>query len=284
MDDKPIVPVPAPWRLKGTVYMVSFWCKAGNLPKQTYSPLERDSPFAAPESSGRHIGGLGQIQIIRYTESPIGPYDELIVCPGAFAYEKGDEKVRRTTKKNARITRIYVSQKYTCWNGRTNWNIPKHLAKFEWGELTDGSTSVKVYPHDTSGDVSEAQASDRPLFQATFQPIRWAPRFPFSLSWLKYIGFDASLVQPPLPAGDGAQGELPGTDRWARIMPAQSTRRAMVGWVDMSQRDDLGSMASTVEHENFWPGLGRWQVGVKLENADVDFGLGEYWDPPRTKL
>ncbi|KAI1335595.1 hypothetical protein F5Y15DRAFT_241400 [Xylariaceae sp. FL0016] len=282
MDDKPIVPVPPPWKLKGTIYLVSFWNKAGNLPEHTYSPLERDSSFSSPES-GKHLGGLSQIQIIRYTESPVGPYDELIVCPGFFSYEK-EVNGKRKSVKNLRISRIYVSQKYTCWNGRTNWNIPKHLARFAFDDLRDGSTRVKVFPHDTTGDLSESTASDKALFQATFQPIRWAPKFPLSLSLLSYIGFDATLVQPPLPEGQGSQNELPGTNRWCGIAPVESSRKSSLGWADMSQKDEDGAMVSDVAHENFWPNLGRWQLALKMENADIDFGEGMYWDPPRTKL
>ncbi|KAI0022604.1 hypothetical protein F4780DRAFT_186413 [Xylariomycetidae sp. FL0641] len=127
MGDKPIVPVPPPWKLKGTVYMMSFWNKAGNLPEHAYSPLERES-YSSPQN-GKHVGGLSQIQLIRYTSSPVGPYDELIICPGFFAYEKEEEDGKRKTDKKARITRIYVSQKYTCWNGRKKIRSFDHKAK-----------------------------------------------------------------------------------------------------------------------------------------------------------
>ncbi|KAI8635450.1 hypothetical protein F5Y19DRAFT_407830 [Xylariaceae sp. FL1651] len=230
------------------VAVVSFFSKAGKLPGHTYSPLERDSVYASPAASGEHQGGISQFQVIRYTESPVGPYDELIVCPGYFKYEK-EEGGRRKTKKNARISRIYVSQKYTCWNGRTNWNIPKHLARFEWEDLVDGATRVRVYPHDTTGDASESHPSDVPLFQATFKPMRWAPSFPFSLSWLQNLGFDLSLVQPPLPAGQGSQDELAGTDRWCKIIPEQSTKHARLAWADLSQKDEQGKVTSSVPHE-----------------------------------
>lgn len=116
MDDQPVAPVAPPWKLKGTVYMVNFYCKEGNLPEHAYSPLEGGSSFAGAES-GKHIGGFSQFQLIRYTESPVGPYDEFIISPGAFQYSV-EEGGRRKVKKNARITRIYVSQKHTCWNGR----------------------------------------------------------------------------------------------------------------------------------------------------------------------
>lgn len=90
------------------------------MPVIAYSPLEAKSPFADPAASGEHLGGLSQIQIIRYTDSPVGPYDELIVCPGFFAYEKDNDKGESKRMKNARVTRVYVSQKSTCWNGRTS--------------------------------------------------------------------------------------------------------------------------------------------------------------------
>lgn len=94
-----------------------------------------------------------------------------------------------------------------------DWNIPKHLARFDFQDLSDGSTKIRVYPHDTSSHPSEAQPSNVPFFQATVKPFRWAPAFPFSASWLGYAGIDISLVQPPLPQGNGSQDELPGTDK-----------------------------------------------------------------------
>ena len=116
MGDGPIVHVPAPWKLKGTMYIVNFYCRPGNLPDYAYSPLEKESSFAGAES-GKHVGGVGQFHFIRYTETPVGPYDELVIIPGNFQYDV-EEDGRRKAKKNVRITRIYVSQKYTCWNGR----------------------------------------------------------------------------------------------------------------------------------------------------------------------
>jgi hypothetical protein len=110
---------PSPWTLKGDVYMFAFWtssAQAKDLPSLTYSPLEGGSTFANPDGS-RPLGGLSMVQIIRYTESPVGPYDEMMVIPGFHSYVV-EENGRRVKKKNIRVTRIYVSQKYTCWNGR----------------------------------------------------------------------------------------------------------------------------------------------------------------------
>lgn len=64
------------------------------------------------------------MQIVRYSETPVGPYDELVIVPGDFEVpvlngsgsgEGNGEK--KKVKKNSRITGIWVSQKDTCWNG-----------------------------------------------------------------------------------------------------------------------------------------------------------------------
>lgn len=61
------------------------------------------------------------VQVIRYTDTPVGPYDELVVVPGSFGYRRetasGNRKIMKE-EKNQRATRVYVSQKQTCWNGR----------------------------------------------------------------------------------------------------------------------------------------------------------------------
>lgn len=63
------------------------------------------------------------VQIVRYTETPVGPYDELVFIPGDFDVPVlngtgGEgEGVKKKVRKNTRITGIWVSQKETCWNG-----------------------------------------------------------------------------------------------------------------------------------------------------------------------
>lgn len=48
--------------------------------------------------------------IVRYKETPVGPYDEVIWMPGYF-------EVPGTGRKHARITRIYVSSLESVFNG-----------------------------------------------------------------------------------------------------------------------------------------------------------------------
>ena len=107
--------VPPPWTLKATVYMFAFHVPSKQpLPAFAYSPLESQSIFS---SSTKFCGGLASVQVIRYTESPVGPYDEMLLVPGNFEYET-NEGGKAVKKRNLKVSRIYVSQKLTCYNGR----------------------------------------------------------------------------------------------------------------------------------------------------------------------
>jgi len=290
----PIPSAPAPWTLKGTVYHFLFYVtpsQAKNLPSMIYSPLEGGSSFAAAKA----VGGLGSIQIIRYSESPVGPYDEMVLTPGKFEYEIE----QGAPKRSLRVTRIYVSQKETCYNGRKNWSIPKHLARFEFNSLPRGSTEIKIYPHDTSGDITEARAAKTPFFSAVFKPIQYIPHFPISWGIAAYVGLDITLVQPPLPKGNGSQGELPGTEKWCKILPVEYSNKASIGWWDLKKstaprdpgeelteedgllanRDGvtIGDSASHLSFADWSSGIA-WSLGVKMEEATIVFDVGSHWD------
>jgi hypothetical protein len=114
-----------PWKLKATIYTFMTYVSSKNAQALAsdksflYSPLEARSAFA----TDKLVGGLAMVQVIRYTESPVGPYDEFLMTPGAFEYSvevQKNGKAEVVKKKNTRVTRIYVSQKDTCWNGRTS--------------------------------------------------------------------------------------------------------------------------------------------------------------------
>lgn len=161
-----------------------------------------------------------------------------------------------------------------------DWNIPKHLARFEWKDLPNGAKQCKVFPNDTSGDPTEASPSTTPLFQATFKTVPLVPSFPLSTKWFEYLGVDTSLVQPPVP--QGTQPEAVGTEQWCRSSSVQSASRTHLGWMDLRQRDEDGKLTGL--YENFWPGIGRWQLAVKMENSTFHIGEGKYWRGPRANL
>jgi hypothetical protein len=157
-----------------------------------------------------------------------------------------------------------------------DWNVPKHLAKFVWDHHPNGSTTIKIYPHDDPLNPDESQPSTRPFFQTTFKPMSLVPRFPFATSWADRLGFNTTLVMPPLPSGNGSYGELPSTDRWIKLETKQYCSRSTAGWYDVQQPD---SGAACGGHENFLPWLGRWQVGVKMEDALLSFDVPqETWE------
>ncbi|PFH59769.1 hypothetical protein XA68_11900 [Ophiocordyceps unilateralis] len=282
-DKDPIAIAKPSWRLIGDFYILYYWIsssQATEFPSMAYSALEASSQFA-DASSSRPVGGVGMIQIIRYSQSPVGPYDELAIIPGKFEWSRQTPDSKHVKSQDYKVSRIYVSQKHTCYNGRVNnmkanedsisdWNIPKHLARFEWERNYDGSQTVKVFPHDMTTDDNETHSSSRPFFRATMKNIPFIPSFPFSTSWLKYVGIPTRAVHPQLPEGKGSQGELPGTDRWCIISPAIKGNDTALITIDMSQNE--GEDEDGGDGGNFWPGLGRWHVGMKMKNAVMTLG------------
>lgn len=165
-----------------------------------------------------------------------------------------------------------------------DWNIPKHLAHFEFNDLPNSGTSIAVYPLLPDGSGKENIRSSSPFITTKFQPISHLPSFPASTNWSKYVGMDLGLVQPPLPKGDGPA--LAGTQRWCKVPAVESSKKTSLGWFDLRQslgvdeRDALlsgGNVPRGKKCENFWPGLGRWRIGMKMEDAVIEFPEGEYW-------
>lgn len=122
MDGIDIKKVPAPWKCTADVYAAYFFSSpkskaAAEIDTIAYSPLEKESSFASPEA-GRFAGGIGSFMLVRYSDTPVGTYDELAIIPGSYTYQVQDKNGKWVEKKNPRVTRIYVSQKDTMYNGR----------------------------------------------------------------------------------------------------------------------------------------------------------------------
>jgi len=104
----------APWTSQCETYWLLLWL-SNPLPAGIYAPLEAS---AINEQHGPFKGGLGMVQIVRYSDTPVGAYDELLIIPGNFEVLGGKEKGKGKAKAKLRITRIYVGQRDTCYNGR----------------------------------------------------------------------------------------------------------------------------------------------------------------------
>jgi len=107
----PFPPAPAPWKCKIDTYWLIYY-QSLPLSPDIYAPLEADTPSFS--SSSGH-GGLAMIQLVRYLDSPVGRYNELVLLPGEFDVP-GDARGKGKEKK-LRITRIYVDQKETTYQG-----------------------------------------------------------------------------------------------------------------------------------------------------------------------
>ncbi|KAF1808178.1 hypothetical protein P152DRAFT_462832 [Eremomyces bilateralis CBS 781.70] len=259
----PFPSAPAPWKLRSESYLLMVRLPK-TLPDGIYDPLEASSEaFSDPARSGKHRGGLGAILIVRYTETPVGPYDELMIVPGSYQVPGHGSK--------RRIARIYVNQKETTYNGRTNWNIPKHLARFAFsapatktGSKPPESLHVAVFPPSESATES--------FFSVTLKPFRRFPAVPFSS---RYLPVSISLTQPPIPSGEADY--LVGTDTWAEYGIGSSTGRTRGAWVEVHPpADDQANREAT----KWWPtSVKPVAFGVWMENVTVDIGEATRWKP-----
>ncbi|KAF5383450.1 hypothetical protein D9757_006130 [Collybiopsis confluens] len=121
--------------------------------------------------------------------------DELIYVPGKWAYDDGQEGFR--------ITNIYVTSNASVFNGRQNWNIPKHQANFEFQTDILGTTTVSV----------NSPGSAKPFFSASLLPTTLP--IPIEVNTTLTGGY-LNFLQPPIPAGD-----LPveiGTSTWKQFL------------------------------------------------------------------
>ncbi|KAF1968273.1 hypothetical protein BU23DRAFT_480788 [Bimuria novae-zelandiae CBS 107.79] len=294
----PVPFVESPWDLHAETYVLFLNLKT--LPPGTYDPLEASWSDA---SNGTFTGGLGAIMIVRYTSTPVGPYDELALIPGSFTVPQPTSTNLNTgikiPKSALRISRIYVSQRTTAYNGRLNWNIPKHLARFSFsspptpsGTPPPSFLSVKVYaPGSSEGD------GVAPFFSVNLRPWKYVPAIPVNL---KYLPFKMWHAQPPIPTPSGflraaeqeiadkregrtvgeyevsAKNEvavMPGTESWRAFDADGTVKRARGCWVEVVRSETAGE-----EEGKYFPQeLRPWSVGGWCEEAVLKIGKGVEW-------
>lgn len=111
----------APWRLRG-----DGWILLLSLPEEA----RRDARHIPSALRACPLGGPSVVMFVDYSDSPAGPYRELLYLPGRFTLPDG----RRAWS----VTRIYVSTWDSVVNGRLNWGIPKDHAEFSREPDGDG--------------------------------------------------------------------------------------------------------------------------------------------------
>ena len=132
-----------------------------------------------------------------------GPYDELMMIPGRF---KNDLKMG--PRSALRITRAYVSTLASVYNGRRNWNVPKHLARFSFDPIPSkpGCTEIRVYTGDSQEPFFAARVSKATGLMSL------VPTLPLNM---KYSPMSMALVLTPLGSSEHPEVDgLVGTRSW----------------------------------------------------------------------
>lgn len=150
----PANPAPAPWEVRCSA--VVWWSRAGEAAVQALPTALRDT--AKPVSV---VGGL-----VRYVETPVGPYDEVF---GVVAYRAG-------RRFGATVAFMAVDSPASLVGGRTNWSMPKTLARFE-GSPSSGESFSAVSDTDAGWTVSANGRAFGPPLPA-FSLARVMQQFP----------------------------------------------------------------------------------------------------------
>ncbi|EED16236.1 conserved hypothetical protein [Talaromyces stipitatus ATCC 10500] len=150
------------------------------------SPHVHSDTLRKLDNGKSQLNGIGRLlkflAIIRYEDTDVGPYDELIVMPGMSVNP-------HSGTRHARISNIYVSTDTSVWNGRRNWNIPKHRARFVFEQVGRQDQILKLYhPEDSAAPLDPKGTFFTALLKGSALPKWTLPAFS-----------PGGLVQPPLP-------------------------------------------------------------------------------------
>ncbi|WIA20797.1 hypothetical protein OEZ85_005157 [Tetradesmus obliquus] len=104
-------------------------------------------------------GGMqtGLLTVIKYKNSFIGPYSELLFSPGKYdtAADCGGDGLQH-------VARIWVDSPFSQRAGRNIWGMPKELATFDWS-TGPGWVKVSVKDNKSNKLIFEAKMADVPL-------------------------------------------------------------------------------------------------------------------------
>ncbi|KAJ5261108.1 hypothetical protein N7478_011703 [Penicillium angulare] len=235
------------------------------LPPGAYHPFETIHTEALQKLPGGEPqyrnGWIKGITIIRYEDSDVGPYDELILVPGKAVNP-------HTSKADQRISTIYVSTNASVWNGRRNWNIPKHRAVFSFTPSGSSSSDLEVrvfFPEDSPAPLDPKV----PFFTALLKGSS-LPKIP-----LPRLG-PVPVVQPPLSKSRSplAEDMVIATDdpENGRENPWLATKPSFKGSWGLAYPSTLEG-----ELEHYGDGIGfpkikLWSVGGAFEGY-IGFGV-----------
>ncbi|OJD18433.1 hypothetical protein AJ78_01552 [Emergomyces pasteurianus Ep9510] len=240
----PFAEKPSPWLNMKT----QFFCSVGRakgIPEASYDDLEGQSSFADPATSGQFKGRACTVMIVRYLESPVGPYDEILWIPAWF-------EVPGKMTSNPRITRIYVSSKECIYNGRKNWNIPKHLANFKF--IPSETPSTMPY---SGVEISLPSTPDQPFVVLKFSPVTLLSKLSIPVN-TSYAPINLLLVMPPVPGSESwKEDALVGTKEWC------TAKVDISGWARMMR------VEGKLGDGQYFPELSTGGYWVYINNANL---------------
>jgi len=247
---------PAPWNTckASTIWYFPIY-NSGSV--KLSKGFEDQNDFAEG-TNDEFTGGFGMIQVVRYTSTPCGPYDELIYIPGFF-------KTPFSKTPKYRITRIYVSNLDTLYNGRKNWGIPKHLAVFNFNE---DITRVEVSLPPQDGIDQEpffiGRINKGILGMLSIPITTWI--FPMDLDFQQPPLNDLSIVNSQ-DDGKAEVGAI-GTKDWFSWSPYQAGKISFVGAVvEKCGNGDGKSWPESIS--------GLWSLGIRWGETKMQFSAGK---------
>ncbi|KAJ6260637.1 hypothetical protein Dda_4864 [Drechslerella dactyloides] len=245
-DEYGIKHVPGPWECTGE----SWWFVCYPLTAKQKLHEGAINPLDFHDGANNFVGGIGLIMIVRYSDTPVGPYDELLYAPGHFS-------TPHASSSRYRITNIYVSSKETTYNGRRNWGIPKHLAVFNFDHsAATGNTRITV---------AHPESPESPFFAAVVADIPLVSRIPMPLS-TSLFPMNMEFHQPALKAVEGAKGREngeTGTSEWKTCHPWMGGRMRFVRCVEMKNGNGDGTWPDQVD--GVWGPTMHWLPGLKMK-------------------
>ncbi len=124
---------PAPWTCEAEA--IVWWSRGG-----------RAATAALPPALRRGAGGLVVVGgLVRYRDTPVGPYDEVLGLVGS----------RTGVRPWGSVAFMSVDSEASLVGGRTNWAMPKTLGAFD-GEIGGGKTVTATGADETRWRVSAA--------------------------------------------------------------------------------------------------------------------------------
>ncbi|KAL2859232.1 hypothetical protein BJX68DRAFT_276626 [Aspergillus pseudodeflectus] len=239
------------------------------LPPGAYHPFETIHPEALQKLPGGKSqfreGWLKGIMIVRYEETDVGPYDELILIPGRAVNP-------HSGKAELRISTIYVSTDASVWNGRRNWNIPKHRAVFDFKPVGKSDLELRVYhPSDTPAPFNPKVPFFSALLKGSSLPRVPIPRMaPLSLVQppLSRSRWPASIQDAAIATDDPENGRQ---NPWLVIKPGFKGKWGLAYAKKLEDGDE------TLEYHGDGVGFPRvklWSVGSVFEGV-TEFGVSK---------